>query len=162
MRYQMRQRMWSFADNFDIKDEMGNTVYQVKGKVFSWGDKLSMQDRNGQEVAYIAQKLLSLRPQYTIYRNGEAFAEVRKDFLSLFRDKFTLDVPGPNDYRITGSILDYEYTFERQGRVVAQISKRFFSFRDIYGIDIVEGEDDVAILATCVVIDMVAHNDDKD
>jgi uncharacterized protein YxjI len=60
-------------------------------------DKLSMQDRDGQEVAYIAQRLLSLRPQYTIYRNSEAFAEVKKDFLSLFRNRFTLDVPGPDD-----------------------------------------------------------------
>lgn len=159
MRYQMKQRIWSFADNFEIKDASGSTAYQVKGKVFSWGDKLQMLDRNGQEVAYIAQKLLSLRPQYTIYRNGEAFAEVKKDFLSLFRDKFTLDVPGPNDYRITGSILDYDYRFERQGRTVAQVSKRFFSIRDSYGVDIEDGEDDVAILATCVVIDMVAHDD---
>ncbi len=162
MRYQMRQRIWSWGDNFDIKDATGNTAYVVKGKVFSWGDKLSMQDAQGREVAYIAQKLFSLRPQYQIYRNGEEFAEVRKDFLSLFRDKFTLDVPGPNDYRITGSILDYEYTFERGGQTVAQVSKRWFSFSDTYGVDIVEGEDDVAILATCVVIDMIAHGDDDD
>ncbi|MBI1293757.1 hypothetical protein GC175_02215 [bacterium] len=159
MRYQMKQRIWSFADNFEIKDASGTTAYQVKGKVFSWGDKLQMLDRNGKEVAYIAQKLLSLRPQYTIYRNGEAFAEVKKDFLSLFRDKFTLDVPGPNDYHITGSILDYDYRFERKGRTVAQVSKRFFSIRDSYGVDIEDGEDDIAILATCVVIDMVAHDD---
>lgn len=161
MRYRMKQKIWSFADNFNIMDESGATVYQVKGKVFSWGDKLSMRDANGEEVAYIAQKLLSLRPQYTIYRDGDAFATVKKDFLSLFRDKFTLDVPGPNDYRITGSILEYEYKFEREGRTVARASKKFFSFRDSYGIDIVDGEDDVAILATCVVIDMVAHGDEE-
>lgn len=68
-------------------------------------------------------------------------------------------MPGPNDYRITGSILDYDYRFERQGRTVAQVSKRFFSIRDSYGVDIEDGEDDVSILATCVVIDMVAHDD---
>ena len=49
--------------------------------------------------------------------------------------------------------------FERGGRTVANVSKKYWSWSDTYGIDIVEGEDVVSILATCVVIDLVLHDD---
>jgi uncharacterized protein YxjI len=160
MEYVLKQKIWSFGDDFVIKDRAGNTRFWVDGKVFSWGDKLQMNDADGHEVAYISQKLISLRPSYTIYKDGEKFAEVRKDFFSFIRDRFTLDVPGPNDYHITGSFLFYEYTFKRNGREVASASKKYIALSDSYGVRIAEGEDDVAILATCVVIDMIAHDDD--
>jgi uncharacterized protein YxjI len=48
-----------------------------------------------------------------------------------------------------------EFTFSRSGRVVAVASKQFFSWTDTYGVDIENGEDDVLILASAVVIDMV-------
>jgi len=54
-----------------------------------------------------------------------------------------------------------EYTFTRADQVVAEVSKRWFSFTDTYGVDIQEGEDDVLILASTVVIDMVCHGDQK-
>jgi len=43
---------------------------------------------------------------------------------------------------------------------VATVSEKFFSWSDTYGIDVVEGEDDLAILATCLIIDLVCHDDD--
>ncbi|MDB6067303.1 MAG: hypothetical protein JWR26_3511 [Pedosphaera sp.] len=46
--------------------------------------------------------------------------------------------------------------------VVATISKQWFAWTDTYGVDIADGEDDVLILATTVVIDMVCHGDQRD
>jgi len=39
------------------------------------------------------------------------------------------------------------------------VSKEYFSFKDTYGIDIVEGEDDITILATAVAIDLVNQSE---
>ena len=161
MRYMMKQAFWSWGDDFTIKDENQNDAFLVDGHAFSWGDKLSFQSMDGTELAFISQRLMSFMPRYEIHRGGQKFAEVVKKF-SWFKSKFTLDVPGPNDYTITGSFWDHEYTFERQGRTVAQVSKQYWSWSDTYGIDIVDGEDDVAILATCVVIDLVCHDEKKD
>lgn len=161
MRYQLKQKIWSWGDDFEIRDEEGRPVYRVDGKVFSWGDKLSFQDVAGRELAFIRQRLLTLMPKYEIHRDGGLFAEVKKEF-SWLRSKFTLDVPGPNDYSISGSFWQYEYEFVRGGRVVAQVSKDFWSWSDTYGVDVADGEDDVAILATVVVIDMVCHDGDRD
>ena len=56
---------------------------------------------------------------------------------------------------MTGDFWDHEYQFVRSGRTVAHVSKEFFSWSDTYGVDIADGEDDITILATAVVIDLV-------
>ena len=44
---------------------------------------------------------------------------------------------------------------------MARVSKKWFRLTDTNGIDIDEGEDDVLILASAVVIDLVSHPDEK-
>ena len=154
MKYIMKEKFWSLGGQFTIKDETETDAYHVLGQPFSWGSKLSFQDTTERELAFIAQKLWSWRPRYEIFRDGAKFAEVTREY-SWTKSKFTLDVPGPNDYSITGSFWAHEFTFERSGQEVARVSKEYWTWADTYGIDIIEGEDDVAILATCVVIDLV-------
>lgn len=161
MRYLMRQKLFCFGDDFAIKNETGEDMFLVDGKALSFGDKLSFQDMNGNELAFIRQKLLSWGPTYEIYREGELAAVVKKELFTFFRCKFTVDVPGPDDYEAQGSFIDMEYTFTRSGQTVAEVSKRWFAFSDTYGVDIADGEDDVLILASTVVIDMVCHADNK-
>ena len=161
MRYVMKQKLFCWGDDFTIKTEDGQDVFFVDGKAFSIRDKLSFQDMQGKELAFIRQKLLSWGPTYEIYREGELSAVVKKHLFTLFRCQFTVDVPGPDDLEATGSFLDMEYTFTRSGKVVAEVSKRWFSWADTYGVDIADGEDEVLILASTVVIDMVCHGDQK-
>ena len=161
MIYRIKEAFWSWGNDFAITDQNENPVYQVDGAVFSWGDNLSFQDMSGNELAKIVQKFFSFRPCYEIYVGGQKFAEVIKEW-SWFKKNFTLDVPGPNDYFITGSFWEHEFEFQRSGRKVASISKQFWGWTDCYGVDIVEGEDDISILCSCIVIDQVLHDGDND
>jgi uncharacterized protein YxjI len=161
VRYMMRERMLSWGDDFTIKSAEGQDIFYVDGKALSFGDKLSFKDADGKEVAFIDQKLLSFGPQYEIIRGGATVAVVKKHLFTLFRAKFTVDVPGPDDLEAKGNFLDHEYTFVRGEREVARVSKRWFSLADTYAIDIDEGEDDALILASAVVIDLVSHPDQK-
>jgi uncharacterized protein YxjI len=161
MRYVMKQKLFGWGDDFRIKNETGQDVFFVDGRAFSIGHKLSFQDLNGYELAFIRQKLLSWGPTYEISRGGEVLAVVKKKLFTLFRCKFTVDAPGPDDLEAQGSFLDMEYSFERGGAKVAEVSKRWFTWTDTYGVDISEGEDPVLILAASVVIDMVCHADQK-
>jgi len=154
MRYQLKQKVWSWGNQFVIRNELDDPVYKVAGKVFSWGDSLSFQDTTGEELARIEQRLFKLMPQYEIRINGQLFAEVLQEW-SWLKKRFTLDVPGPNDYTITGSFWEYEFTFERGGQTVAKVSKEFFALGDTYGVDIFDDENQLAILSTVVVVDLV-------
>jgi uncharacterized protein YxjI len=161
MRYVLKQKFWSWGDDFTIRNAAGEDVFFVDGRAFTIGDKLSFQDLQKNELAFIRQKLLAWGPTYEITRGGQLMAVVKKHLFTFFRCKFTVDVPGPNDYEAQGNFLDREYAFSRGDRVVAQISKKWFTWTDTYGVDVVDGEDDVLILASAVVIDMVCHQERK-
>lgn len=159
MRYVMRQKLFSFGDDFTIKDSDGNDAFYVDGKVLSLGDKLIFKDRQGQEAARVEEKLISIGPTWEIYRGGKPYATVKKSLFSFLHHTFSVDIPGPDDLEARGNLLDHEYTFTRHGDVVAEVSKKWFSWTDSYGVDISDGEDDVLILACAVVIDMACHQD---
>lgn len=163
MRYVMRQHLWAFGDDFTIKDEAGNDRFFVDGKALAFGDKLSFQDMAGNELAYISQKLLSWGPTYEITRAGRLVAVVKKKLFTFLRHRFTVDetaTPESVDLVVEGNFLDYEYTFTRQDRPVAAVSKKWFSWSDSYGVDVADGEDDVLILACAVVIDQAIKDKD--
>ena len=161
MRYVMKQKFWSWGDDFRIRDADGKDAFFVDGRAFSWGDKLSFQDMQGNELAFIRQKLLAWGPTYEITRGDNLVFVVKKKLFTLLRCRFTVDVPGPDDLEAQGSFLDHEYTFERHGQSVAQVSKKWFSWTDTYGVDVADGEDEVLILASAVVIDMVCHQESR-
>lgn len=160
MRYQLRQKLLSWGDDYYIKDEAGNDVWFVDGKAFSIGSKLSFQDLHGNELAFIRQKLLAWGPTYEIWRAGQLAAVVKKQLLALLHHRFTVDVPGPDDLEVEGNLSDHEYAFRRGDRTVATVSKAWFRLGDTYGIDIADGEDPVLILASAVVVDQACHPDD--
>ncbi len=161
MRYVMKQKLFCWGDDFRIRNDADQDVFFVDGKAFSFGNKLSFQDLQGNELAFIRQKVLSWGPTYEIYRQGQLAAVVKKELFTLFRCRFVVDVPGPDDLEAQGTFTDMEYSFTRGGRQVAEVSKRWFAWSDTYGVDIADGEDDVLILASTVVIDMVCHGDNK-
>jgi uncharacterized protein YxjI len=65
---------------------------------------------------------------------------------------------GP-DRHAQGNFVDHEYTIERDGDKVAEISKRWFRVADTYGVEVAPGENDILILATTGAIDEMAHPD---
>ena len=159
MRYLMKEKILAWGDDFTIRDESGREVFYVDGKIFSFGDKLSFRDvRSKQELAVIDQKLLAIGPTYEIFRGGRRAAVVKKKLFTLFRNKFTVDVPGPDDLEAKGDFINKDYTFSRGGRQVAEVSKKWFRLRDSYGVQLAEGQDVPLILAITVCVDAMARS----
>lgn len=155
----MKQRLFSWGDDFTIQDDSGNDVFFVDGKAFSIGKQLSFQDMERRELAFIQQKLFSWGTTYEIHRGGKLAAVVKKELFTLFHCVFTVDVPGPDDLTAGGEFTDHEYEFTRGDRQVATVSKKWFAWTDTYGVDVGDTEDDILILASTVVIDMACHAD---
>lgn len=159
MRYVLREKWLSLGNDFTIVDESNTPRFYVDGRVFSLGEKLSFQDMSGRELAFIRQRLLSWGPTYEVTREGKVLATVRKKLFTLFRCKFFVDVPGPDDLEARGSFLDHEYTFDLRGSPVAEVSKKWLALRDSYTVDVGEQADDVLILCCAVIIDLICHED---
>ena len=155
MRYLMKQKFFSLGGAFHIKNDHSQDVFSVEGAPLSFGHQLTFRDMSGNELAFIRQKLLSWGPTYEIFRDGQLFAIVKKELFSFFKHVFMVDVPGPDDLTAEGDFWDLEFTFSRGDRTVANVSRQWFSLTDTYGVDIGDDEDDVLILASAIVIDMV-------
>ena len=161
MRYLIRERFFGLGEDSDVTDETGQSVLHIDGKVLSLRDLLVLKDPSGREVARVNRKLISLKPTYEISVGGQEVAEVRAHFFTPFRDRFTIDIPGPDDLEMTGNLLDHEFTISRGDQVVAKVSKAWFSMRDTYGVDIAPGENDLLILASVLALDLAEDRERK-
>ena len=74
MRYQLKQKLLSWGDDYYIRDDQGREVYFVDGKALSFGGQLSFRDLEGNELAFIRQKVFKLSPTYEIHRDGRLAA----------------------------------------------------------------------------------------
>ena len=152
--YLIRERFFRLGEDSNITDEQGRPVLQVDGKVLSLRKRLVVRDPEGREVAQVQRKLIAMRPTYEISIAGRRAAEVRKRLFTPFGDRFTIDVPGPDDLEMTGDLLDHEFTIRRGDQTVATVSKRWFSVRDTYAVDIAADQDDLLLLASVLALDL--------
>ena len=160
MLYQVKKRVFSLGDKYDILDGNNLPAYYVQGKIFSLGNKLSMLDTGGAEIIRIEQRLLSVVSEYDIYRGGQIAAVVKKKVFSLLVPRFTIAGPDGN-YEMQGDWLNWNYTITQNGQRVAQISRKLALFQDRYGVEIQSGADAPLILAIAIVMDEITRPDDK-
>jgi uncharacterized protein YxjI len=153
MRYVIREKFLHLGEDSVITDAAGNPQFQVDGKLFSLHNRLEMRDMQGNLVAEIHRKLLALTATFEIERHGVE-VEMRKQLFSPFIDRFTIDIPGPDDLEVAGSIFEHEYTFQRGGAAVATVSKAWLSWTATYGVETAPGQDDVLILACVLALDL--------
>ena len=162
MRYVIRERFIRLGEDSDVTDEAGRPVLRVDGRVLTLHDTLVLRDPEGREVARVRRRLLALRPTYEITAGGRELAEVRKHLFTPFTDRFTIDVPGPDDLELRGSLLDHDFTIRRGRRTVATVSKHWIALTDTYGVEIAEGEDRLLLLACVLALDLAEDRERRD
>jgi uncharacterized protein YxjI len=86
------------------------------------------------------------------------WSTVQKELFTFFHASFDIEEAGAAALEAEGDFTDHSYSFTRSGKPVAQVSMQFFTLADTYGVEVVEGEEDVLILACTVVIDMACHH----
>lgn len=154
MRYQIRQKAFSAADRFSIKDEKARDVYLVEGKAVRVVDQLRFLDPSGMELATIRQKAVAGTPTYRIFRDGRLAATIKKAAISL-KPKFKLSVEGGPAMEIAGNLAALEFEVRQGGRTVARVSKKLFAIADTYGVEIDDDADQVLVLASVVALDQM-------
>ncbi len=154
-RYRMRQKLVSFGDDYWIENAQGQRVFFVDGKAFRLREHLGFKDLQGNELAAIQEKVMHIKDTYSIYRNGNVLATVKKALITPLRQRFDIHVAGAENMEAQGNILDHEYEIHAGRNRVAEVSKKWFRVADSYGVDIAPGADDILILAITVVIDMM-------
>ena len=151
MKLYIRQKVFSWADRFTVKDESGNDKYFVEGELFSWGKKLHVSDINEKEVAFIQQKVFSFLPKFFVFINGSQVAEIVKEFTFL-RPKYSI---GGLGWEIDGSFMAHDYGITKNGCSIVTIHKEWMTWGDCYVLDIADEGDEILALSVVLAIDCV-------
>ncbi|MFJ6464881.1 LURP-one-related/scramblase family protein [Streptomyces sp. NPDC091387] len=163
MRLLVRERVFGIGDDYWIEDADGRKVFLVDGKAMRLRDTFELKDAQGRIVVEIKQKLISLRDTMLIERDGEQLAKVKRKRLSLLRNHYRVTLVDGTELDVSGKILDREFAVDYDGELLAQISRRWLTVRDTYGIDIVRDDADTALLiavAVCVIVLAEKEHDD--
>ena len=157
-RYQMRQKLIAFGDDFYIENEGGQRVFKVDGKVLRVRDTLKFKDMRGNVLCQIQERMLRIKDVMAIEDGqGNKIAEVKKALITPLRDRWTVKIRDGADLDVQGNILDHEYEITEGRRKVAEVSKKWFRVRDTYGVEVAPDQEDAVILAVTVALDQMAH-----
>ena len=151
MKLYIKEKVFTWGDQFTVKDERGNDRYVVEGEVFSWGKKLRVYDMTGREVAFIKQEVWSFLPRYYVFCGDRQVAEIKKEF-TFFFPKYRIDGLG---WEIDGSFMAHEYEITQSGRTIVSISKEWMTWGDSYELNITNPSDEIVALAVVLTIDCV-------
>ena len=157
--YLIRKKLIALGDDFWVEDETGERVFHVDGKVMRVRDTFVIETADGQEVLRIQERRLKLRKTYVIERQGEELATVAKALVNPLRDRFDVELADGGRLQAKGDLLDHEFTIDWEGGArMAEVSKRWFSVRDAYGVSVGPTQDAVLAIAIAVCIDAIERD----
>ena len=159
MKYYVKQKVFTLKDKFFIKDFDQNDVYEVQGKFMSISNKLQLLRTDGTEVLNTKKKLFKIFPLYEVFTpEGDILASIQKKFS--LKPKFEVTM-GNTELTVEGSFFAHSFGILKEGRTVASIEKKVFSFGDSYEIDIEDETDLELLLFIVIIIDQVIHESQK-
>ena len=163
MRYHLRERAGSLTESFLVRDDRGYEIFEIHGRFFHIGDNLVMRDRaTGQELVEIKQRLISLRPSYNIYRDGQHWANVHEQIHLFGGERFKVQGENGMVFHIQGNLWDWNFAITDQaGNLWGTVGRQFSLFRDSYAVDIPPGVDAPFIISLAVVIELVKHHHEE-
>ncbi|MFG2498441.1 LURP-one-related/scramblase family protein [Streptomyces sp. NPDC048441] len=154
MRLLVRDRLLGIGDDYWIEDDQGRKVFLVDGKAMRLRETFELKDMEGRVLIDIHAKMLSVRDTMVIERDDQALATVKRKRLSLLRNHYRVALVDGTELDVSGKILDREFAIEYDGELLADISRRWFTVRDTYGLQITRDDADPALLlaiAVCVI-----------
>lgn len=161
-RYKIRQNLISIGDDFWIENEEGRRVYKVDGKVLRIRKTLVFEDANGGKLAQIQERLLTIKDTMIVEdADGNDLATIKKALITPLRDRWDVKVKNGPDLEVQGDFLAHEYTINAGREQVAEVSKKWLTIADTYGVQIEAGQNHILILAIAVAIDIMTDADAK-
>ena len=155
----IRKKLIALGDDFWVENDAGERVFHVDGKVMRLRDTYVIETADGEELLRIKERRLKLRKTFTIERDGEELATVAKALVTPLRDRFSIEVAGGGTLEAKGDLLDHEFTIDWEGGArMAEVSKRWFSMRDAYGVTVGPTQDAVLAIAIAVCIDAIERD----
>ncbi|MDO4604934.1 MAG: LURP-one-related family protein [Helcococcus sp.] len=149
----LQQKIFKITDHYEVYDDSGNAVYQVDQDFKFIGNTVHVRKFDGTKGFVIDRKILTLLPRYIITFDDGKVLRVKQN-LTFFKKSIDL-ISDDYDLNLRGNFLDMDFEIFERNRVVGRIYKKYFTFRDIFVLEIIEDEYEDEILALTIVVDEI-------
>ena len=151
----IKQKVFSIGEKFTVTDEYQNDVYYVEGSFFQIPKTFSIMNQNRDEVALITKKVFSFLPKFFVEVQGKEILTITKE-LSFFKARYTIDAEG---IEVQGNWWDMDFEVYKQGQLVGQVNKEWFTWGDTYKVQIFDEAMETIVIAVVVAIDCVKSDE---
>ncbi|MCB5911500.1 LURP-one-related/scramblase family protein [Streptomyces pinistramenti] len=162
MRYLVRDRMLAFHEEAWIETEHRERLYKVNRKLLRLRTTFDLVDTQGDQVASIVKKAFTFHHTLLIKQGGEVVGRISKRRFTLFGDRFKVSLQDGRRLRVAGNLWDREFDIQHEGTTLAHISRRWFSIRDAYAVDVMGRQDDTLLVILAVCVDHILEDSRED
>ena len=167
--YMLKEKMISLTDKGEIFNADNNELIGTfRGKLIKIGNTYRIRDLNETPVLTVHEKVISLRSSYKFYKGGE---EDENQYLGILKRKLVSIKPSywfedPSENRVfemKGNIFTLKFKILRDGREVAEISKKLWKslLRGHYGVKMNPDLDDDSAMLVLGVVLMLHHEKEE-
>ena len=145
-----------------VEPETEQEIFFVDGAAIAFKPKAEVKrgSKDGEVLYRTTGAFASIPKRMTISRaDGTEVAELRAKAFSMIKDRMTLHVEGEDDWTLTGSFIEKNYSIERAGEHIIQITQKWVTVRDRYTVDIRDGIDPALALAIVWAVDRWVEKD---
>src|SRR3982074_1525268 len=105
--YQLRRQLLAIGEDFWVQNGQGENVYKLNGKMLALTQTFALEDVNGNELVRMQAEMLTLRHTMDIDRGGQVVATVRKAFINVLGQSFTVVLAGDGELHARGDVLNH-------------------------------------------------------
>ncbi|MHA1612425.1 MAG: LURP-one-related/scramblase family protein [Promethearchaeota archaeon] len=164
----IKEQIFTLNERMEIMDPSSQAILgYFKSKFFTLPKKYWLTYPDDRPLIGIEKQIFTFLPKFDFFEaqpnenlsSNRLLGTLEKKF-SFFTPKYYFKAPnGAIMYEIQGNLWERSFQVFQQGRIVAEISKKFWSWSDTYGIRIDPNRNDqeaMVLLTMVVVLDYIA------
>lgn len=153
----IKQKVFSIGEKFTVFNQNEAPEYFVQGSFFKIPKAFVIEDNCGNQVATLTKKVFSFLPKFFLELSGHSEIVISKSF-SFFHAHYDIQGEG---IEIQGNFWDMDFEVLRNGRKIAEIHKKWFSWGDTYEIKILDESLEKLIISVVIAIDCVKDSEKR-
>ena len=151
----IKQKVFSFTDQFSVYDDQERRQYYVKGSFMKIPKQFTIYNHHDQEIAVITNKIWSFLPKFYVDIRHQSQILIEKE-LTFLKARYHISAKG---ITVEGDWWDMTFNILHQGKPIAAIAKRWFSWGDTYEVTILDETMEELIISLVIAIDCVKSDE---
>lgn len=142
-----KEKFFKITDHYPIVDENGREVYYLDQNFTLVGYNSNVSDADGKNLFSITREIFTFLPRYQVVFSKGTNMTVQKKF-EFFRHRVDIFMSNGDNLYLDGDIWHLNFqVINKEGALVGEVYKKFFSFADNYELTIYDENYDQELIS---------------